>query len=401
MDEDLAAPTRRHARMACRPCAGGWLGSKGMGHGLGARRMTMLTVRCSSLDRVMACAGSLVEPAHPYNPNNPEAREGTAGHQALAAVVVGADPDLDAIAAEYDVDRDDLARLVGFGRKAWGQLRQHFPDPRSEVSVEAHLVGCILRGTADVLALSPDALAVLDWKLGWAPTEHTHQLTGYGLAAAKMRGMPTSGRVLCCEVWVRSGEIRVRRYDAEALAAFEAELGKQVELIGRQYGPGLDSCKFCPRQNECPARAEWVRGSVTAIEPLSADTAITRDVVGQIYERTKMLGRALDRYDEVLRSMLAEGPVPLPDGRKLVLEERQQDKIRASKAMPYLREELRLTPDEADEVLKISKGAIERVVKARAAKGKGAAAMREAMAALKNADAIEKVSQRMIKVTAE
>jgi hypothetical protein len=362
----------------------------------------MLKVRCSSLDRVMACAGAFADPAVPYNPNNPEAREGTAGHKALAAIVVGQVPDLDAIATDHDVDRDELERLVGIGRKAWEQLRQHFPEALAEQPVAVAIGNAIhLTGTTDVISRTVDTLAILDWKLGYAPSEHTHQLLGYGRAAVSNGPMPESGHVLCVEAWVRVGEIRVRRYDADALADFERRLLAQVKQSGKQFGPGLDACRYCPRQNECPARAEWIRGSVTALEPLSGEAAITRDVVGAIYERAKALGRALDRYDEVLKAMLAEGPVPLPDGRRLVLEDRQQDKLSVAAAMPYLRETLQLTPEEADEVLSMTKTGLERVLKGRVPKGKGAAAMREAMRALVDAGAVEKITKRQVKVTAE
>ena len=362
----------------------------------------MLTIRCSSLDRAMTCSGSLAEPKIPYNPNTDEAREGTAGHEALAKIVIGEIPDIEAIAAKHDIETEALAELVGRGKRAWEDLRKWFPNPATEIRMSDFFGGDVveLRGTADVLASSPDTLAVLDWKFGWAPSEHTYQLLGYADLAVGECGMPTSGHVLCCEVWVRAGEIRVRRYDMDALADFDRVLISQVRQTGKQYGPGLDACRYCPHQTSCQARDEWMRSSVTALTPVAENQALTPAMVGSLYERAKMLGKALDRYDEVLKAMLAQAPVPLPDGRKIVLEERQQDKVRPSKAMPYLREGLQLTPDEADEILSVSKGGIERVVKARAPKGKGAAAVRETMAALAAADAVEEITKRQIKVVA-
>ena len=360
---------------------------------------TQLTIRCSSLDRVMACSGSLLPIDAPYAPQTASAAEGTAAHQALAVVVAGADPDLDAIATNHHVDRDDLAALVARGREAWAMVSRHFADPVPERLMATDLTPAVtIRGTADVVSIDDGDIAVLDWKCGWKPSENPCQLQGYAFLAASLSGKIKS--ITAIEAWLRAGTMRVHKWAEEDTCSFAERVLAQVKCAGKQWGPSHEACRYCPRQNACQARDEWSRSAVSALAPLAAETPVTRELIGELYGQSKQLAAALRRYNSALIEHLLDGPIPLPGSGQLVLHEQEQDSILPAAAMPVLRDEMRLSPMEANAVLRISKSGLRNVVKARARKGQAASAMREIMSRLRKAGAIETTIKTTVEVAA-
>lgn len=363
-----------------------------------------MKIRGSKADLAMACAGSLVATDTPYNPHSDEAREGSAKHAALAYLPRGEEPPVAEIAARFDVDADEIARAVSYGRQAWAELGRYVPGAKTEQKLE----GPVTVGTADILGLAQlqaDGhadetvhLAILDWKTGWSYDEHGYQLLSYADAAREVHGMPTSGYVTGIEVWLRHREYRIRNFTEPELDGFRERAKRQLELVGRQYAAG-GHCKFCPRQNACPARDEYLRASVTALVPADAEPkAITREVLGQLYERSKVIAKALRAYEQLLDAALKDGPIPLGAGRALALEPVEQDEIKAVVAESVLRDKLGWGDAELAEVLGATKSGLERVIKARVAKGGAAAEMRRVLGALREAGAIAKIEKHQKKV---
>lgn len=365
----------------------------------------MISVRCSSLDRILSCAGSIKEPDHPYRPHNPEAAEGQAGHKALHSLALGQAPDLTAIADEYQVDVDELQKLYEKGQVIWEQLIECgwlAGDRYPEEAMQSELPGGILlTGHTDLAVVRGNEwLAVLDWKLGFKPSEHPNQIRGYARLARDRWGMPATGYVYGIEVWVRLGEAITHKFTDHQLDLLTVELQEQVRLGPKQYGPGFDACRYCPRQNACEALNEWRRGSVSALAPVSQNQPITRELVGSLFERKKQLDAALRQYDKVLESMLAEGPVPMGDGRYITQQAQEVDVIRPSEALEFFERVLEMQPHELDEAVSISKTALGRVVKARVAKGQGAAAERRVITALRAKGAIRKGIRQQKRIVA-
>lgn len=356
-----------------------------------------MKIRGSKADIAMACAGSLVETATPYSPNSEEGREGQAKHEALSYIPREIDPPLDEIAERHQVDVDDMAKAVAYGRQAWEDVARWLPAPK----VEVRLDGEVTCGTADVISVGvpdsatparPSALGLLDWKTGWSGDEHQYQLMGYADAARAQIGMPVSGYITGFEVWIRSREYRTRNFSAIELDGFRERAQRQIELIGKQYAAGAH-CKFCPRQHQCQARDEYLRGTVAALVPANPEQqrAITREVLGQLYERRKLVGRAIDAYDKLLDDALADGPVPLGDGRMLGLKSAEQDKLDGAIVAELLVTEFDFSSQDLSAVLNASKSGIERVVKSRVAKGGCAAEMRRILGRLREAGGVSKV----------
>lgn len=346
----------------------------------------------------MECAGSLVESETPYSPNTDEAREGQAKHVALSHVPRGEDVPVDAIAARFQVDPEEIARAISAGLQAWEEIAQWMPEAKTEVPLD----GAVTKGTADVLSVAypsdnphmPDSTAILDWKTGWSGDEHKHQLMAYADASRHLYGMPSTGYITAFEVWLRAREYRTYNFTADELDGFRDRAQRQLELIGKQYAAG-PHCKFCPRQNQCQARNEFIRASVVALIPSDDEAhALTRDQLGALYERSKIVEQALRRYGKMLDAALDDGPIELPDGRALRLVTVERDEIQAVAAERILRDEFGWVDDELSEVLGVTKSGIERVAKSRFRKGGAAAAMRKILGRLREADAITKTTSR-------
>jgi hypothetical protein len=361
----------------------------------------MTTTRCSFLDTVMACSGSLVPVDNPFNPQNPEATEGTAGHEALARMVEDKDPEVDAIASKYHVDRGAIAMILPRGREAWSQVKQWFPDPVTEYPMAADLEPDVtVTGTGDVLSMQPGVVAVLDWKAGWQPSDHPHQLRGYaalGIETARGRGYDVK-EVLAVEVHVRVGTMEIHRWSSDDMEDWIRSLLKQVARAGTQWGPGPVACQYCPRQLVCDSLREYTHNGIAAL--IAADKGkMTPEKLASLWDYSRVVKRAVGRYEGLMHAALeGEGPIPLDEFRELSLVDTEKDKIIPAMVMRYLREDLELSAMEINACARISKTALCDVVKARVPRGKGAGAIREMLAKLKRTGAIEKVVSQQKRV---
>lgn len=361
----------------------------------------MLIIRASSLDRILACSGSLEETEAPYNPLNPEANEGTAGHEALRAIGRGLDPDVDAIAQKYGIKASALADIVRRGVRIWDELAPFFTGDihADDETFEAELApGVVLRGTPDLMAVSKKKIVLNDWKAGWGSAVHPNQLAGYAYLARCRYGMPASGYINGAESWVRHGTYEWHKFTDADLDRLRERILTQVRHRGRQFGPGPDACLYCPLQNSCVARAEWVRSAATALVPVAQNQPVTRETIGLLYPRVRQLEAAIRSYHSVLDAMLAEGPLPVGDGQVLKVVTEEQDRLVAELVLPWLRDELGLSDSDLGEAISISKTAVTDVVSARAKKGKAAGAVREAFKRLRELGAIGKTTKRTKKV---
>jgi hypothetical protein len=358
-------------------------------------------IRCSSTDRALACASSLAPTEYPYNPNSDEAREGTAGHEVLAELVDGSTLTIEDLAAKHGVDQKSLEILAAMGGQAWDKVKHLFDDPRTECPVMTEIAPeVILRGTADLLNLGGE-LIVADWKLGWTPSEHPAQLKSYALCASQEYGMPADGIVRAFEVWVRLGEIRSYEFSEDVLLAHRDELLDQVDKVGKQYGPGAVACKYCPHQNHCQARDEWLRASCSALAVIEPSGTLDMPrVLGALYDESRALSTALKTYDKALEAVLSTGDktIPLPGGRVLTLETTDQERLASGPTLDWALEQ-GFSDVQMGSLFSASKSGLEAAVKANAPKGKGASWVRDAFAELKTRGAIETVKTTRKKIT--
>jgi len=365
--------------------------------------------RGSSATRELACAGAIGWRGSRIDENSPEALLGTAAGEAVETMATGGSPDLDAVAKKHGVDRDSLGMAYAGGVTAWKEISPWFPDPESQHPVS----GETTKGTADLvsavyvsdLTTELATLAVLDFKLGMSGDQHAPQLMAYALGLVDKYGFPESGYVLGVEVHLMPARYFVHRFVEEQLEGFRLRLKLQHAQAGKQFSPG-DECKFCPRNHDCPARSQWMREAAQSIALVTDNQGALadRELLGALWDRSKQLTRALDAYGKAVRVALQAGPIDLPDGRELVIEESETDVVDAAAAMgPVI--EFGLDPST---VYKCSKSGIKAAIKqlAEVAKASGerlnqAALNRTVLGHIDAAGGLSKKTRQTIKAVAK
>ncbi len=321
---------------------------------------TPAKLHCSKLPRFFDCASSVIAAVNPYEPPRMVADLGHAVHLAMAEIVEGKDPDLDTIAERFNCDRTELSVLVAYGRRAWRELAPYFPMPRTEVSIESALV----KGTADVLQHDGDTCVVLDWKSGRVRRNALNQVVGYGHAAAESFGDVRSGKITTIVVWLQFGEYETRNLDREYLDQWASVFNAQRKAIGRQYGPG-DACTYCPRQMECDARSAFIRASCVSLAEVKHKGDLTAADVGRLWDQSRLVKKALEYFEQCARALAANGGIDLPDGRRLVLQDRKRYEIDPMAGWPVMKNH-GFTDREIANVLSVKKAAIEETAKEKA-----------------------------------
>jgi len=348
-------------------------------------------MRVSSLPALFECPSSQLETENPYNPGSDAASLGSAVHEALGDHVADADTKEEDIALKYGVPVDELSKLTAYGRIAWQSVKQEFTNPM----VEHRLAGKKLSGCADVFSLDDQSMAVLDWKTNRERSDYRAQLLGYADCAVQQYGWPPSGEVKVVTVWVRLFEADVLTVRAAELEKFNEDLQWALREIGMRYAPG-SACTYCRRQLVCPARHDFIRSSATALQALDGGALMTPDVLASLYPRAQLLGRALERYREAFRMVLADGPVQGTNGETYELGEMRRETIKPREAWPLLVAH-GFTEDDLAGCVSISGGAIDTVVASRAPRGQKGIAKKQLREALREAGAVSERTYPTIK----
>ena len=347
--------------------------------------------RISSLPRFLACPSSALATEHPYEPPSEAAGLGTAVHEALAAMVGGAQPDVVAIATNHRVDADEVERLYTYGAEAWRRLREHFPNARPEQALQ----GVAIRGTADVFSFDGVSAAVLDWKTNRVERDYGPQLIGYAAAAAEQYGLPETGYVTTAVCWLRFGEVEVQRVGQADIDGLHDQLQRAEASVGQAYAPG-DPCTYCPRQLVCSARHDYIRSAAASLVAV-AETPTTCEGLARLYPMSRALKRALESYDGALRLALdAAGELPDGDGGVLGLLDVHRDEIDPVRAWPVL-EAAGYTTAELASCTRMGKTSMLAIVGSKAPRGQKQAMRGRLLGALREAGAVKTHTSRQIR----
>jgi len=326
---------------------------------------------------------------------------GTAKHEALAYIPQGLAAPTEEIAAKHAVAQDDIDIAVRIGERAWREVGVYMPD----AEVERKVISSVCRGTADVASVLMrdgvcQSISLADWKTGWGDNEHPNQLKGYALCLVEEFGFPRKGAVSVFEIWTSHQQIRTTNLTEDELLAFRETMLGIIDKAERspgelEYRAG-SHCLYCQHKAGCPTRQAWMRSAVTALVGVDK-TSITRDDIGAAYMRFVEVDRACRQFESLVKAALEDGPIPLPDGRRVEYVESKREKIGAAGAIKALAD--RLDDNERAELLgDISKSALDNWAKAHSAKGKKAALLREVMAEIKSAGAVRSVPHRQRKI---
>ena len=352
----------------------------------------VLSARASSLDRVIPCASSALPPVVVIDRDNEMARLGSAIHECCVEIVNGDRPDPVEVAARFRVDAEELGMLCAVARKTGAELSKYMPNPMPEYRFA---VGGLTHGTEDVVSASDDAVAVLDWKSGWSRTEHPYQLMGYAWLARRQFGMPDRGYISGFEVWLRFDEWRAHRFTDDDLDAFEDKLRSQLARAGEQYGPG-PHCTFCPHVTACGPRDDWVRSGVGMLARVEPGAVVTREQVGEAWDKWKAIQAAGKVLEEVADAMLRDGDIPMPDGRRLTVIKQDKRTVDPMIALEVLAAEFGISTEALADAggLRVNNRGLRKVIGEQAARGQKGTETKRVMELLEERGAVAVTTSR-------
>jgi len=356
--------------------------------------MKPITIRCSSLPRAMVCAPSVLGDGINVKQRNEAGPEGSAGHEAMTAIVSGQEPDLDAIALKWGVKRAELGRLVWYGMKAWEQLAPSFAGGASEQQVvfADHRFPFGLIGHVDLVTAPAAVVHGADWKFGRLDHDYYHQLAGY--TACIMSVYPEVETVVFAVVWCRDGQIETYTFTRQVIEGWKAHLADQVTKRHSEYVTG-EHCAYCPRSHDCPAIRSAARrdaavfledGALEKIQSSLGDLPAAELV--NLFRRVKVIEALAKNARESIRNVVrVNGPQDAGDGTELAIVEQAGARvIDPGKAWETL--SARLTQAELAQITEISASTVDEIVAKNAGRGNGAAAKRELAEALERANAV-------------
>lgn len=339
--------------------------------------MNTKPLSASRLELAATCPGSY---AHEHIETTNEAAErGSAVHDYIAAILQGKDnllpKDEKTAALCRLLDRSELmvrATPNGHDKLLVEQALYLLPTSLSGLPGEAGLLegdyhrdysgapeGALV-GTADVIAVEEDGVAVTDWKTGRGEVAHpadNYQLKFLGLAAARSFGKE--------KATVQIGAIRTdgsidtssHTMEAEELQEIASELariGRRVEAARNGdpvYKTGLH-CRLCPALANCPA----VAGAAQAIMD-GPPEELTPTRAAELFRNLQAVEAASKQMRESLREYVYARPVPTSEGKQLTVKTQTNEKLDTAKALPVIRQYL---PDDEtiSEVVTINKSGL-------------------------------------------
>ena len=357
-------------------------------------RMDPKTIRCSSLPLAFTCPGSLRGDLA-IGSANEAADDGTAVHAGLASVVRGMAPDAahDLMLTEHPAcNRGEVTPLFWAGVKMWGEIQKWMPNADAENEMKAGN----LTGHVDAHSVGETEAIICDWKSGRKDHNYRHQ--GFGYAWLKLHLVQRLERSTVHFAWLRTQELESYTVDRARADAWYQELQDHVVNWDGKYHEG-PHCAFCPRRHSCPAITAMVKADVA----MFADgktfelSTCTGPELCTFWRKLAMLKRLLESAERSARSEIGHRGDVL-DGEGGVIHyipaegPREVDTLKAWDALTK-----RLTDEELAPCLKVRLGELEATIKAKAGRGKGAAAIRELNEELKAAGAVSREStQRLI-----
>ena len=294
------------------------------------------TISGSTLGRVLLCPASAVLPQ--VGVDLEAGHRGTAIHEYLASVpVLGREVALEQVLPEYRAacEAIDLERLPVADSEAWAAEVAWAYDPEADTARElgrglGRAYGDLrpgeIPGTADVVAVTPESVVVLDYKTGRMARRgraaDSMQLRLYALAAAR-----AYGREHAIVALVHIDEDGGAWWDRAELDALDLD-GLAAELRGLQGSVAAEAehisaggiartvegehCRHCPALPHCPSRTRLAAVLATGAE--DAAPALTAETAPLVLERLEAIESVAKRVRESLELYARQQPVTLPSG---------------------------------------------------------------------------------------
>lgn len=354
----------------------------------------MIAIRCSALPRIMRCGASAEPPLAPVDEWSDPADVGTRVHGMLRRVVEGQIVDMTGLDS-------DTRFLVSSGISVWHgsrgmvALRDAFPNPVCERSLELVAPGFALTGHSDVRADVGGAVRILDWKSGRVDHDYSEQMIGY--CALELASNPFLERADASIVWLREREIETWGMERAELSGWSLRVGSAIDSRATVYGR---HCTFCPRSHECTGRAAIVRRDAQSLLELSDEelrnglTTMDPDRIIELTRTARAVAAAAERVVGAVRMHAAETGDVVGSASKLTLAEQARKRVDTELAWPVLQRHL--TDDELAKCLDVRLTAANDAVAAKAPSRGGAAAKRAFLEELEAAGAVSNSTVRVL-----
>ena len=359
----------------------------------------MIKTRCSSLDRIAACPGSIDPGPIPTNPSSPEAQLGTEVHDYLAHVV---DPSI-VYGGWVDSDQaEEYEMLCAMGRNCWRKLQGYFPFPTTELPLEGELNGVRLTGHADVFSFVGQPadgcgqIRIIDWKTGRVDESHVNQLKGYALLACL--AYPEADTATVFLVRVREQCADTHHFTRAELLDWWAGICESVKVETPALNPSRH-CGYCPKRLTCPAFRESLAVSTAMVSSYRDGDLIdfsSEDGVAELLDRVKVVEQCCEQARAGIKACVigAGGSLRTSDGRELYIDHRELKSIDVAAGLPVLEETIgreALLP-----LLKVGKGDVEKAVVA--PRGQKKARLEKLWSDLDQAGAMKITTQERLEV---
>lgn len=366
----------------------------------------MLTQRCSRLPLALACPASQVLPALVIERMGDDAaRMGSAVHELITSGIAGTRLEKLNVAAKWRVDNtDELKKLRDWGWNAWESIREYFPQPQveREFAFANEDEGFLLKGKADVFSENDGKMiCIADFKSGWADKDHRQQLRGYAMLA--LHEFPGAESVYCVVPLIRQFSVDRwlwTRQEVEAWYASAITRLKQIDV----YAPSYESCTYCPRAHECPARFALLRECIAFVEEFAGKSPgemaeLDADMLIEARGKKAFVEKACDALGELtkLEVKLHGGTMVGPSGRELHIKTVEAKHIAARNGLPVLVQS-GIDWGELLDLAKLPKGKIEALAKGIAPHGEKGRFWQAIMARLEEAEAIEITTSERLEV---
>jgi len=371
----------------------------------------MLTIRCSSLNRLAVCSASIVPPAIRIEEPSEPAELGTGVHGFMACNIAisgssGVMAGIDEHAPTPEgTDRVTFQKLCGLAWSRWSNVAHNFPEPKVEYGFRPflHLLGewgirhegITLTGTADVLSIVGDEARILDHKTGWHDGAHEQQLRGYGWLA--LNEFPECTHVRATVLGIRNGTLDTFVWSRDELAAWWFSLAKRLVRNQDHFVTDLQHCRFCPRRFECKAIQEKGASIVRSLDLGTINFAdMTGDELAQAKMKVKFIKSLTDSAEDSIKMEVVNrgGLVNAGNGNELAIECGERREINFGAAEDVLRTNL---GDAWRECVSVGNGDLEKVAMKVAPPRGGAKLKRKIWSELDAADAIEvKVQEKLV-----
>lgn len=354
-----------------------------------------LNLRCSALPLAFRCPAAIRPSAIPLNESHEAADDGTAVHEVLRPLPTTNRIDWDgipAIAQKYGANPREVRILASLGVRLWNEVAESFRGAMTEVDLRYEVApGIFLTGHADLLAVSQRAMRVGDWKSGRKDRDHSHQFKGY--AALSLLASDDLDEVTGTGLWIRDGEIEnytMSRVDARR---WLADLVERVVDWDGVYHPGTH-CDHCPRNHECAAANALVRRDIAALVDTDlvsrAETELARMTDAEkveLFRKAELVVDFAARVRDAIRRYVEKNGDVVADGVRLTMQPEERRTIDPMKAWPLL-VAAGFTDEDFAEVMTLGPSKIDALIRQKAGKGNGAAAVRKLDAELREAGAV-------------